>query len=309
MLLVGVAVFFLVYVPYFFAKVITLRRYHFPDKLDGQTPATYHVEYRDMEFTTWSGPATSDGVILKGWYLPAEHPQGTVIYVHGLNRTRVEMLQQAVFLHGLGYNGLLFDERHAGASTGAVTSLGYFERLDVEAAVSEALRLDPQAKPVVVWGVSMGAAAALMAAKETPDIDAVICDSTFLSLRETASHHLKLFLHLPKFPTAMTAVWFLERFAHFNADDLDLRKAVEALDDRPILFVAGGSDNRMPPSIARELFREAKNGDKMFLEVPGARHGEAFRTNPDLYKSSVTEFLSKVQSSANPASGQPAVQP
>lgn len=285
----AVALFFLAYVPYFLASVVTHRRYHYPDKDDGQTPATYHADYREIEFTS------SDGIPLRGWFVPAEHAKGTFVFVHGLNRTRVELLREGMFVHRLGYNGLLFDLRHSGASGGAVTSMGYYERLDVEAAVTEATRLDPQAKPVIVWGVSMGAAAALMAAKETPAIAGVVCDSTFLTLRDTTYHHLKLFLHLPRFPIPLTALWLVERFAHFDADALDLREAVHQIGDRPILFVSGGADNRMPPTIALSLFHRAKEGYKMFLEVPNARHGEAFHTDPPLYENAVTEFLNRSQ--------------
>ena len=289
LVLAGVAFFFLVYVPYFLATVISVRKYHYHDKDDGKTPATFNVAYRDIEF-----PAT-DGLKLKGWYVPADHPKGAVVFVHGLNRTRVEMLREAMFIHQLGYDGLLFDERHAGASEGKLTTLGYYERYDVEGAVAEASKLDPPARPMIVWGVSMGAAAALMAAKETPGIDAVICDSTFLTLRDTAYHHLKLFLHLPKFPTAMTTLWFFELRAHFNVDDFDLRTAVRQIGNRPILFVSGGNDNRMPPEIARTLFGLAQNKYKMILEVPGAKHGEAFHTNPPMYENAVKEFLDRVR--------------
>ena len=292
---IAVVFFFLVFVPYFLATIVTVRRYHYPDKDDGKTPATYDANYRNVEF------ASSDGIRLEGWFVPADQAKGSVVFVHGLNRTRVELLREAMFIHGLGFDALLFDLRHSGASGGKVTSMGYFERLDVEAAVAEAMKLDPQAKPVIVWGVSMGAAAALMAARETPAIDAIICDSTFLTLRDTTYHHLKLFLRLPKFPTGMTALWILEHRAHFDADDFDLREAVKQIGGRPILFVAGGADNRMPPAIARELFRLAQSGYKMYLVVPGARHGEAFRTDPELYENTVTEFLGRVQQAASPA--------
>ena len=40
------------------------------------------------------------------------------------NRTRIEMLPDAVFGHSLGYNGLLFDFRHQGMSGGDHHDLG-----------------------------------------------------------------------------------------------------------------------------------------------------------------------------------------
>jgi len=141
-------------------------------------PKSYNLDFRWIAFTS------SDGIPLKGWYIPAEGPaRGTIIYCHGLNRTRIEMLPHAVFGHSLGYNSLLFDFRHQGASGGDITTLGYQERLDVLGAVHYALEQEPAVRPIVAWGVSMGASAALMAAAEAPD--------TIEDYRETASAGLK----------------------------------------------------------------------------------------------------------------------
>ena len=57
----------------------------------------------------WVEFHSSDGIPLKGWYVPASgEARGTIVYCHGLNRTRVEMLPMASFGHQLVYDGLLF---------------------------------------------------------------------------------------------------------------------------------------------------------------------------------------------------------
>ena len=158
-----VAAFFLIVVPWFFTAMITHNQFHYPDPNDGKTPKSFNLDFHWIDLTS------PDGIHLKGWYIPAEGTaRGTIVYCHGLNRTRIEMLPHAVFGHSLGYNGLLFDLRHQGMSGGAITTLGYQERLDVEGAVRYALEQEQAARPVVAWGVSMGASAALMAAAETP---------------------------------------------------------------------------------------------------------------------------------------------
>src|ERR1017187_770608 len=249
-----VAAFFFVFVPWFFTSIITHRQYHYPDPNDGKTPRSYNLDFRWIQFTS------SDGIPLRGWYIPAPGPaRGTMIYCHGLNRTRIEMLPDAVFGHSLGYNGLLFDFRHQGMSGGAVTTLGYQERLDVLAAVRYALEQQHAAQPVVVWGVSMGAASALLAAAESPDISAVISDSSFDSMMGTIRHHLKLFLHLPGFPIADEVAYWTAWRGHFSPKDFDLVKATERIGDRPILFVAVEGDRRMPPSLAQTLFAHARS--------------------------------------------------
>lgn len=273
---------------YFTARAVH-SRFNYFDKNDGKSPESYQLDYRWAEFTA------RDGVRLKGWYIPAAGtPRGTIIYVHGLNRTRVEMLPKAVFAHSLGYNGLLFDLRHHGISGGDTTTLGYQERLDVEAAVSYVLEQERAACPVVVWGVSMGASAGLLAAAETPDIAAAISDSSFDSLLGTLRHHLQLFLHLPGFPIADEVAYGIAWRGHFRLSDFDVVKAVERLGDRPILFVAVAGDRRMPPAVAQELFAHARSPLKRIIVLPGNRHGEGFNQAREAYEQAVTEFLSSL---------------
>ncbi len=290
-IIVLVAGFFFGFVPWFFAGLVTTRQYHYPDPNDGKTPKSYSLDFKWIEF-----PA-SDGVRLKGWYVPAEGTaRGTIIYVHGLNRTRIEMMPMAVFGHSLGYNGLLFDLRHQGMSGGAITTLGYQERLDVLGAVRYAIENEQAAPPVIVWGVSMGAAAGLLAAADSPDISAVISDSSFDSMLSTMRHHLRLFLHLPGFPIADEVAYLTARRGHFHIADFDCVKAVERVGDRPILFVAVKGDRRMPPSVAQVLYDHARSPLKKMIVLPGQRHGEGFNQAREPYEQAVKDFLSNLPS-------------
>jgi alpha-beta hydrolase superfamily lysophospholipase len=284
-----VAGFFLIFVPWFFTRIATYGRFHYPDPNDGKTPISYHLNFQWVDFRS------TDGIPLKGWYIPAQGPaHGTIVYCHGLNRTRVEMLPDAVFAHSLGYNGLLFDLRHQGMSGGKVTTLGYKERWDVEGAVRFALEQEKAARPVILWGVSMGASAALLAAAETPDVAAVISDSSFDSLMNTVRHHLKLFLHLPAFPIADEVAYWIAWRGGFRVSDFNLVKAVERIGDRPILFVAVQGDRRMPPSIAQNLYAHAESPLKKIVILPGHRHGEGFNQAREPYEKAVTAFLASL---------------
>ena len=299
-LLVLLLGFFYGFVPWFLAG-ITSSRFHYRDPNDGKTPQSFSLAFSPVEFHS------SDGILLKGWYIPAtppagEKPRGTIIYCHGLNRTRVEMLPDAVFAHSLGYNGLLFDLRHQGQSDGAVSTVGYQERLDVEGAVRYALNQEKAERPMIVWGVSMGAASALLAAAESPDVSAVISDSTFLSFTDTVRHHYYLFRGfarrrwwwfppLPGFPVIDEVIYLVARKGHFRPEDFDIEKAVMRINPRPILFVGVQGDQRMPPSIAQKLYAEATSPQKEIVILPGNRHGEGFTQATDPYEKAVTGFL------------------
>jgi len=286
-LAVLVAGFLFLFVPWFFSNLGTEGRFHYPDPNDGKTPISYGMKFKWVEFPS------SDGILLRGWYVRASgEAHGTIVYCHGLNRTRIEMLPMAAFGQQLGYDGLLFDFRHQGASGGGLTTLGYRERFDVIGAVHFALEQQKAARPVIVWGVSMGAAAALMAAAESADVAAVISDSSFSSLKDTVEHHWKLFFHLPSFPIADEVLYLIAWRGGFRPSDFDLVKAVTRMGDRPILFVALQGDRRMPPSIARTLYSCAVSPKKALIVLPGQRHGEGFNQAREQYENAVKEFLS-----------------
>lgn len=285
-LLALAALFFLVVVPWFLTGIVTQRRFHFHDRNDGKTPQSYGLDYQSIEFRS------SDGISLKGWYVPAgPHARGTIIYCHGLNRTRIEMLPMEIYGHSLGYNGLLFDFRHSGESGGNIGTLGYQERLDAIAAVHYALNDEHAERPIVLWGVSMGASAALMAAAETQDAAAVISDSSFLSYSHVIAHHAWLFFHLPAFPIVDEVIYWSAWRGGFWPSDFDLRKAVERINPRPILFIAVQGDRRITPEVARELYSHSTSPGKAILVVLGHRHGEGFTSGNEIYEQAVKSFL------------------
>ncbi len=288
-----VALFFFVVVPWFFTGIVTGGRYHFPDPNDGKSPKSYGMDFRWIEF-----PST-DHILLRGWYIPAAgEARGTIVYCHGHNRTRIEMLPEAAFAYQLGYNGLLFDFRHEGRSGGDITTVGYSERRDVLGAVEYALTQEQAARPVVLWGVSMGAAAALMAAADSPQVAAVISDSSFLSFPDMIRHHWKLFLPLPSFPIADEIIYWSAWRGNFRPFDFNLETATRRIGDRPILFVAVEGDRRMPPSIARTLYADAASPLKKLIVLPGNRHGEGFRLAPQPYQEAVRQFLTSIPRAA-----------
>jgi pimeloyl-ACP methyl ester carboxylesterase len=251
------------------------------------TPGSLGAAYRDVEFTT------ADGVRISGWLLESRGRDATIIYSHGLFRSRRELLQRAVDLWRLGYGALLYDARNHGQSGHSITSLGYNERLDVEGAIRYLQDDERSSDRIVLLGVSMGAAADLLAAAEEPSVSAVISDSSFLTFKDTVSHHVKL-LHLPSFPLANEFDYFVSRRAGFDADSLSPLEAVKKLGNTPVLFIAGAHDPRMPPAIGDQLYRASTNPKSEILIVDGTdsnRHGHSYFVDPHLYISRVSQFL------------------
>ncbi|NOH01280.1 MAG: alpha/beta fold hydrolase [Chloroflexi bacterium] len=133
-----------------------------------------NVPYREIELTA------KDGVLLSAWYTPPQN--GTVILVaHGYNANRPEHIH-AMFAEN-GYGVLTWNFRAHGSSRGDISTLGYFERLDVEAALEFALAQEG-VEHVGAWGGSMGAATLILSAAEHSEIEAVVADSAFPSLED-----------------------------------------------------------------------------------------------------------------------------
>ena len=253
-----------------------------------ETPATFGLQFKDVEFQT------SDGVTISGWLVPARDKRATIVYSHGLFRSRRELLERAVELTRLGYGALLYDSRNHGLSGPARVSLGYNERLDVEAAIRFLRDQERKEDRIVLFGISMGATAALLAAAETPNAEAIISDSSFLSFKDTVDHHVKIFLRLPSFPVANELRFFIEQRAGFDGEKFDAVDAVRRIGDKPILFIAAANDRRMPPRIAEQLYNSSLSSkrDLLIVDGPGSEiHAHAFQANPKMYLEKVGAFL------------------
>src|SRR5687768_8903852 len=82
--------------PLALSGTVVNRRVQFRDPLAGKVPSDFGIPYQDISFS-------SDAGILRGWYLPGASSSRTlVIFCHGLNRSRVELLPQSQFAHQLG---------------------------------------------------------------------------------------------------------------------------------------------------------------------------------------------------------------
>jgi alpha-beta hydrolase superfamily lysophospholipase len=291
-LVLAVAFFFFGYVPWWFAGIATTRQFRFPDRENaGLTPASFHLAFEDVSFRA------ADGVPLRGWWVPVSAAKGTVVMVHGLNRSRIEMIRRVPFVHEAGWNALVFDLRHHGESGGQATTFGAKEKEDVEAAARLARSRTPG--PVVVWGVSLGAASVVLAAADDPQIAGVICDSSYRSLDDTVRHHVNLARHwrwwlalVPSWPVADEALFWMGRRGGFDPASIDVQAAAAKLAGRPALVVANSEDRRMPKDIAFDL-KAAAGQDAEVLIVPGKSHGGAWRDGTAAYEAAARVVLDR----------------
>lgn len=144
------------------------------------TPADYGLDYEDIEFQS------TDGLILKGWFIPAEsgggdEPDKVVILTHPfpfnrhgflvknqgllpLFKTDVDLLQIAPALHRERYSVLMFDFRNHGESEGGLTGVGLTEYQDVLGAIAYVKGRPSLRSPQIgLVGFCMGANSSIVA--------------------------------------------------------------------------------------------------------------------------------------------------
>ena len=248
----------------------------------GPTPAARGMGYTDISFKT------SDGLTLRGWWIPSTRDQ-TIVMVHGLSSNRREGLDKAGYLHQAGYNLLVFDLRGHGQSDGSGTTMGYREPADVRAAVAEARSLNPG--PIALFGYSLGAAVSVEEAADNPDVTAVVEDSGFSSAGDVFLARFSEITRLPDLPWASAVVAFSQMdigTSLWNVQPV----AMAAHLHKPLLAIVGTADTIVPPAEGLALFNAAP-GPKQLLEVPGAGHVQAYYTNNPLYERTVLDFLAK----------------
>jgi len=235
-----------------------------------------------------------DGKKIAGWWMPkGAKGNPPVVILHGLGAGKAHMIDYILFAQAAGYPVLAIDFRGHGTSEASLTSIGYYESWDVEAAM-DFVRKRGAGDPVL-WGTSMGAVAALLAAAEDGSVAGVIADAPFDTYRNTIRHHAKLMYGMSEFPLLTMAMPMIEERARFDVDEVDSLRAVGRI-HAPILFLAAAEDRRMDPAMVRTIY-DAAAGPKEFWIIPGEGHES--RSFGKEYQEKIQTFLAKLR--AKPA--------
>lgn len=236
---------------------------------------------------------TDDGLTLQGWYFAAPEARDAIVVCHGFGMERHELLALALGLRARDHAVLLFDFRGHGLSGGVRSTVGYLEAGDVIAAVAYLRsRADLFGREIGVAGLSMGAAAAILAAAECASIAAVVADSSFATLRDVAARGLRHLYGIPPFPFAPVVVWFGEFFTRTR---IRLNRPVDAvakIAPRPLLLIHGADDQLVPARDALWLFEAAEEPKEMWL-APSVGHAGAFHDHEEAYIDRVDRFFAR----------------
>ena len=246
------------------------------------TPADLGLAYEEVRFTT------EDGVTLSGWLVPAGRETRTaVIVLHGFGGHRLPELAAFVPWLAERHHVLQFDFRGHGRSDPGLVTLGAFERRDVAAAVRF---LESRGHgPIGLFGISMGAATAIVSAPELP-VAAVVADAPFAELHHPVANRMRQVGYPLASIGARLIVWAASlRSRTWLRDPIS---AVSRIAPRPLLLIAPRDDQLIDWRQSVRLY-EAAGEPKELMVVDGAGHAEAYASAPEPYRSRVLGFYER----------------
>jgi uncharacterized protein len=238
---------------------------------------------------------TSDAQTLGAWWVPA--PDNTpenapvILLLHGNNADHTTLLPHAKLLIAQGFSVMLLTLRAHGDSTGDFNDLGYSAQHDVIAAVDQIKTLKPHAK-LIIYGQSLGAAAALFAAKSlSGKVDAYILESVYPDLWTAVQHRTRLYLPVPLNKSLDLGLWLSSFVLLPNSDDISPIKAARNLPpSTPVLLIAGGLDKRATPEEQQQI-AAAIPGPSAVALFPQATHLQAMQSEPNRFRQLLTTFI------------------
>ena len=262
------------------------------------TPDAFALPYTDFACET------ADGITLRGWYVPCDDARATVLMLNGDRGERDGLLGHARFLHEAGCSVVLFDYRHHGESDDDAITYGAREVLDVEAVLDYARANDMIRGKLIVFGLSMGAATATLAASGTATltasrlegVDGYILSCGYARFSDAMKGHIqRMVLPAPVvYPIARLA--FRVQSGGADPDDIN---PVESIDDIhvPVLIIQAGRDPIINKAHGDALY-EAANEPKTYAYFPEADHiivwDELDDVRNEKYKREITSFIDSI---------------
>jgi hypothetical protein len=248
-----------------------------------------------------------DGVKLRGFLVPAagnsagEPPRFNAVLVHGLYRGGLEIDAPGSLFHDMGGQVLLLELRNHGGSERRPATYGLDESLDV-AAAAEFLRAQPHGRevPLVVYAISLGTAAASLAAPTLEGLSGLVLEAPMDDLEATAVREIKRGGRregIPQ-PWASTILWSARLFGGIPIGKVKPREALAKLPaDVEVLLIGAGKDDRMPPDTVRAVYDTLPTppGHKELWMVPEATHGKVLAQAPEEYKKKLEGLVERVR--------------
>lgn len=214
-----------------------------------------------------------------------------VIYSHGWHSEGDRDIGRmgASLLYNEGFDILVIDHEAHGDSLGKYTTFGRDDAENIKLWVNKINELYENNCKIILTGMSMGANAILLLAKEKmKNVKMIIADCGFTSLYEEMKYS---FLHKLKLGYFRFLEFYLFTLFNTNIDikEKDARISLN-LSKYPILFIHGRLDKVVPISMTKENYYACKS-KKEILIVDEARHALSSVERKAEYEYRVRSFI------------------
>ncbi len=235
---------------------------------------------------------TFDGLMLKGWWFKSGSEK-LVIMVTGLIPNRVNTEYQGMWiakdLVENGYDVMMYDSRAHGESEGSRISYGNNESKDVLSVVEFAKTKGFNPEKIALLGDSTGAVSILMVAHQLKDIGAMIIDTPTTDYRPRVVEVLWKEKFIPPF-FAPGVFYFTDIVFGLKIGQVKPIERMVLVPERKFLFLHGEKDKTFPVEDSKKLLEKA-NTESRLVVFPDGSHIETFKSDPDLYRKEVFDFL------------------
>lgn len=235
-----------------------------------------------------------DGTRLFGRYYHVRDGAPLIILMHGY---RSHAYRDCSGGHSLsrkmGFNALVVDQRAHGDSEGVTITFGIKERRDCLCWTEYASMRFGADTPIVLSGLSMGAATVLMASglNLPKNVAAIMADSPYsapISIIEKVCRDMH-------YPVALCRPFIYLGAYLYGRFDLNECSAKDAVSKAriPILLFHGEADHFVPCDMSREIAQCCASHVEVYT-FPDAGHGLCYMTDPRRYERIVVDFLSSI---------------
>lgn len=190
-------------------------------------------------------------------------------------------------------NALVVDQRSHGKSEGSVITFGIKERRDCLCWIDYARKRFGEDVPIILSGLSMGAATVLMTADlDLPNnVRGIIADCPYSSPKaiiQKVCNDMKL-PALLIYPFVKLGALL---FGHFHLEESSPVDAVKH-SPVPILLIHGQEDLFVPCQMSMEI-QTSCSSKVTLVTIPHAGHGLSYLTEPETYEAATINFIEQI---------------
>jgi pimeloyl-ACP methyl ester carboxylesterase len=190
--------------------------------------------------------SSGSGSEIRAWWIPGLRRAPGIVLAPGYGMSRSDALSLAAVLHESGFNLLVYDQRGSGASPRGASTLGLNETSDMlDALRFMQTREESNRSRLGIWGVDVGARAALKAAASVTAVRAIAADGAFESAADFLDFRIDEDLGLDNrfLNFGCRQIFRLANIA--SKSSIDEKLPLQALSDRTILFIKGENRKKL----------------------------------------------------------------